>query len=126
MSKDRLDMTLEAMREDLIEYINDENLDILDEFSADVLANEVISIAQRLMVRDFCNGHLIKHGNRNIDYLYSIDNSLKGFVSLSDDCSTAVSRTEYKPFFHDDEGCYSGLCSLASMINEAWYHLTKD
>ena len=78
MGKDRLDMTLEAMREDLIEYINDENLDILDEFSADVLANEVISIAQRLMVRDFCNGHLIKHDNRNIDYLYSIDNSLAG------------------------------------------------
>ena len=129
MSKDRLDMTLEAMREDLVEYINDENLDILDEFPADVLANEVISIAQRLMVRDFCNGHLIKYGNgrRNIDYLYSIDNSLKGFVSLSDDCSTAVSRTEYKPFFHDDEdGYYTGLCSLVSMINEAWYHLTND
>ena len=70
---------------------------------------------------------MIKFGRPNKDYLYSINNEHKGFVSISDDCSTGVSRTEYYPFYKDDEdGWYTGLCSLAEMINEAWYHLKND
>jgi hypothetical protein len=119
MSTEAFETNLELMHLDLVTFINDEPLDMLDEFDADDLACEVISIACRLMHRSFCNGH-IKKGK--IDYLYSINNNLGGFVSISNDDCTGVSRTEYKPFYFDDEdGYYTGLCSLASMINEAWY-----
>lgn len=120
MSTTFVSLSLEALKEDLVEYINDEPFDMLDEFEADVIADLVISIAERLMHRDFCSGHLIKRPR--VDYLYKVNNKMNGFVSISDDDCTGVSRTEYKPFFHDDEdGYFSGLCSLASMINEAWY-----
>ena len=122
MSTQVIDTSLELMKADLIQYIEDEPLDLLDEFSADKIADLVISIAQRLMHRDFCNGHIIY---RQLDYLYKVNNELKGFVSVSDTTygTTGVSRTEYKPFWHDDEdGWFTGLCSLASMINEAWYY----
>lgn len=122
MSKEFIDGQLEAMREDLVEFIVNEPLDILDEFTAEELADYVVSIAERLMVRDFCNGHMIKYGRPNRDYLYHVRNIKGGSVSLSDDCATGVSETEYKPFYSDDEdGFFIGLCSLASMINEAWY-----
>lgn len=107
-------------KDDLREFMMDEILDILDQFPTEQLADEIISIGQRLMVRDFCNGHL-KIGK--FDYLYSINNKMKGWVSISSDDCTGVSRTEYKPFWKDEEdGWFTGLCSLASMINEAWYH----
>lgn len=119
MSTQMIETNLEMMHLDLVTFINDEPLDMLDEFDADTIASEVISIARRLMFRDFCNGH-IKKGK--FDYLYSINNKVGGWVSISDDDSTGVSRTEYKPFYSDDEdGFFTGLCSLASMINEAWY-----
>ena len=120
MSTEVLETNLELMHLDLVTFINDEPLDMLEEFDADTIASEVISIARRLMYRDFCNGH-IKKGKT--DYLYSINNKMKGWVSISSDDCTGVSRTEYKPFWKDEEdGWFTGLCSLASMINEAWYH----
>lgn len=110
-----------------MEYITDEILDILDEFTEEEIADLCISIGKRLVHRDFCLGHLIKYGRPNRDYMYKVNNQYKGFVSLSDDCSTAVSRTEYYPFFSDDEdGYFAGLCSLADMINEAWYQINKE
>lgn len=120
MSTQIIETNLELMHLDLVTFINDEHLDMLDEFDVDYIASEVISIAYRLMFRDFCNGH-IKNGKN--DYLYSINNKVGGWVSISNDDTTGVSRTEYKPFYRDDEdGFFAGLCSLASMINEAWYH----
>lgn len=120
MSTQVIETSLEVYKQDLVEYINDEPFDMLDEFEADVIADLVISIAERLMHRDFCNGHLIKRPR--VDYLYKVNNKMNGFVSISDDDCTGVSRTEYYPFFKDDEdGYFAGLTSLASMINEAWY-----
>ena len=124
MSTEVIETSLGLMKDGLIEYINDEPLDILDEFSAEEVADLCISIARRLIYRNFCVGHFIKFGqNRlNRDYIYKVVNELGGLVSVSDDCTTGVSRTEYKPFYKDDEdGYFIGLCSLASMINEAWY-----
>ena len=122
MSTQIIETNLEMMHLDLVTFINDEPLDMLDEFDADYIACEVISIARRLMFRDFCNGHIKKGKN---DYLYSINNKAGGWVSISDGDTgdTGVSTTMYFPFFKDEEeGYFAGLCSLASMINEEWYH----
>lgn len=120
MSTEVLETNLEMMHLDLVTFINDEPLDMLDEFTADEIASEVISIARRLMYRSFANGHMVKG---KIDYIYSINNKISGSVSVSNDDCTGVSRTEYKPFYKDDEdGYFTGLCSLAQMLNEAWYH----
>ena len=118
MSTEVLDGILESFRTDLIEYINDETFDMLNEFTDEEIADNVISIAKVLMVRDFTNGHIIKG---RLDYLYKINNNHKGFVSVSNDSETGVSRTEYFPFYADSDGYFAGLCNLASMINEAWY-----
>lgn len=132
MSTEIIETNLNLLRNDLIEFINDEPLDILDEFTAEEIADLVVSIARRLLFRDFCNGHFIKYGRPNRDYLYSVNNKEKGFLSLSDECSTAVSRTEYKVFFKEDEiedenfGWLVGLTNIAQMLNEAWYHLNND
>ena len=123
MNSKALEVNLNLHEQDLIEFIVNEPLDMLDEFKAEDIAEEVISIAQRLLVRGFCNGHLIRKEYPKRDYLYSVNNQLKGFVSVSSYDCTGVSRTEYKPFYKDDEdGYFTGLCSLAQMINEAWYH----
>ena len=120
MSTTFVSLSLEALKEDLVEYINDEPLDMLDEFKDEEIAEYVISIANRLIHRPFCVGHMIK-GKK--DYLYNVNNKHCGHVSVSYDESTGVSRTMYFPFFKDEEeGYFAGLCSLASMINEAWYH----
>lgn len=129
MSTQVIEATLEAYKEDLMQYIADEPLDILDEFTEEEIADFVISIAKKLMYKDTSVGHLVKfNGNRlNKDYVYKVNNLHKGFVSISDECSTGVSRTEYYPFYHDEEdGYYTGLCCLAQMINEAWYHCIND
>lgn len=121
MSTEVIETNLELVKEDLVEYITDENLDILDEFDAETIADLCISIAQRLLHRNWCMGHLIQRPT--CDYLYKVNNEHGGFVSISDDDNTGVSRTMYYPFFKDEEdGYYAGLCSLASMINEAWYN----
>lgn len=122
MSTEAFEVNVELHKQDLIEFIDNEPLDMLDEFTAEEIADCVISIAQRLLIRGFCNGHLIKKGNRKLDYLYCINNSYKGSVSVSNEEVTGVSRTEFKPFYNDEEdGYFTGLCSLAQMINEAWY-----
>lgn len=127
MSTEVIERSLETMKEDLVQFINDEPLDILDEFTAEEVADMSISIAERLMHRDWCMGHFIKKGAKKRDYLYKVNNRLQGFISFSDDDRTGVSRTEYKPFWFDEEdGYFTGLCSLASMINEAWYLCTSQ
>ena len=118
MSTEVIETNLELLHLDLVTFINDEPLDMLDEFTDDEIATEVISIANRLIHRDFCNGHLRKG---KIDYLYHVKNDLNGFVSISNDECTGVSRTCYYPFFDDEDGFFAGLCNLAQMINEAWY-----
>ena len=120
MSTEVIETNLELMHLDLVTFINDEPLDMLEEFTDEEIATEVISIARRLLHRDFCNGHLKKG---KIDYLYHVDNKQFGSVSMSNnDDSYGVSKTMYYPFYKDDEdGYFAGLCSLAQMINEAWY-----
>lgn len=119
MSTEFIETNLELMMQDLVTSINDEPFDMLDEFDAEDIANEVISIAKRLIRRDFCNGHIIKG---RIDYIYHVNNKVGGWVSLSNDDSTGVSRTLYLPFNKDDKEClFTSLFSLAQMINEAWY-----
>ena len=123
MSTEAIETSLDLMHLDLVTFINDEPLDMLEEFEADDIAIKVISIAHRLLFRDLCNGHF-KVGKS--DDHYSVNNKTGGWVSVSNDDSTGVSRTEYKPFFTDDEdGAFAGLCSLASMLNEAWYLCNK-
>jgi len=120
MSTEVIETNLELMHLDLVTFINDEPLDMLEEFTDEEIVTEVISIARRLLHRDFCNGHLKKG---KIDYLYHVDNKQFGSVSMSNnDDSYGVSKTMYYPFYKDDEdGYFAGLCSLAQMINEAWY-----
>lgn len=121
MSTEVLETSLEMMHLDLVTFINDEPLDMLDEFTADEIASKVISIARNLIMY---KTNIVQKQMISGDKFYGIkvNNNLKGFVSVSNDDCTGVSRTEYKPFWKDDEdGYFTGLCSLASMINEAWY-----
>ena len=58
------------------------------------------------------------------NYQIKVSNNHGGFVSVSDEDTgdTGVSNTMFYPFFKDEEeGYFAGLCSLASMVNEAWY-----
>lgn len=111
-------------RDQLAEYITDENLDMLDEFSCLEIANiathvgmELNNKTTKVYIQPFISLKTSKQ------YHLKVNNFHKGFVSVSDDESTGVSRTEYYPFYSDDEdGWFAGLMSLASMINEAWYH----
>lgn len=116
----------DLLKEQLIEGIQDDSLDMLDEFTADEIADKVISIAQRLEMHPIIHTKLIKFGRPNRDYVIKVDNSTTGgFVSMSDDCQTAVSRTMYKPYYADEDGEYTGLLNLAQMINECWYQLNN-
>ena len=122
MSTEVLDGILESFRTDLMEYINDEIFDMLDEFTDDEIANLCIRLAS-----EFLHGRTIKitplfSNKSKRGYCLKVSNNHKGFVSVSNDESTGVSNTEYYPFFKDEEdGYFAGLCSLADMINEAWY-----
>jgi hypothetical protein len=127
MSTEVLLTNLELMRSDLEDFINDEPLDMLDEFDAETIAGEVITIAAKLMVSDVVEHHVMSRG-RIWNYQIKVNNRYKGFVSVSEEVLgiTGVSRTEYKPFYEDDEdGWWTGLCSLAQMINEAWYECNQ-
>ena len=123
MSTTFVSLNLEAMKEDLVEYIVNEPFDMLEEFTDDEIANLCIRLAG-----EFLHGRTIKitplfSNKSKRGYCLKVNNNHKGFVSLSNDESTGVSNTEYYPFFSDEEdGYFAGLCSLASMINEAWYH----
>jgi hypothetical protein len=116
-------MTLEAMRDDLIEYINDEIFDMLDEFPEEEIADCVLAIASRMILPAKVVEHPLTSCGGIKNYQIKVNNCYHGFVSVSDEDTgdTGVSRTEFYPFFKDDDGYFAGLCSLASMINEAWY-----
>ena len=128
MSIETLKETLESFKGDLVEYINDECLDILDIVSAEEFAGQVIKIAQRITFLKRSRPNMAVHGvignvEKGNIFNVKVNNSLGGWVSVSDDDSTGVSNTMWYPFFSDDEdGWFAGLTSLASMINEAWYH----
>lgn len=123
MSTQVIETNLELMQLDLVTFINDEPLDMLEEFTDDEIANLCIRLAS-----EFLHGRTIKitplfSNKSKRGYCLKVNNNHKGFVSVSNDESTGVSNTEYYPFFSDEEdGYFAGLCSLASMINEAWYH----
>lgn len=118
MSTTFVSLTLETMKEDLMEYINNEPLDMLDEFTDDEIADCVLALASHIMLP----AKVVEHQLGT--YQIKVNNNHKGFVSVSSDETTGVSRTEYFPFYKDDEdGYFIGLCSLASMINEAWYQI---
>lgn len=132
MSTEVLERSLAAMKEDLAEYIKDEILDVTDEMSAEEFAGQVIKIAERLTFFKKSRPQMAIHGvigniERGMIWNVKVNNTLGGWVSVSDDCSTGVSNTLYYPFFKDDEdGWFAGLTSLASMINEAWYYCKKE
>jgi hypothetical protein len=93
---------------------------MLDEFTDDEIADCVLAIASRLMLP----AKVVEHRMQSYGYAIKVNNNLQGFVSVSDEEAghTGVSKTLYYPFFKDDEeGYFAGLCSLASMLNEAWY-----
>lgn len=116
MSSVFVSMTLEALRDDLIDFICDEPLDMLDEFTEEEIADCVLAIASRLILP----AKVVEHEAKG--YGFKVNNEYAGFVSCSNDEQTGVSRTQYFPFYKDEEdGYFAGLCSLASMINEAWY-----
>jgi hypothetical protein len=102
---------------DLVTYINDENLDLLEEFSDDEIALQVIEIANRLLHSKVVCCKLFDRWN------VKVRNHRNGFVTVSDGENTGVANTAYYPFrFDEEEGSYfAGLCTLAHMINEAWF-----
>lgn len=109
----------------LVEFIQDENLDIVDEenMTAERFANLVNIIGNRVR---FCSHNkvtLFDFKMKGRTFYVKVNNNHKGFVSVTnDDGNTGVSNTEYFPFFEDEEeGYFAGQCSLAQMINEAWY-----
>lgn len=125
MSTEVLTRTWEVLREPFIELVYDENLDMLDEFSAEDIASNVIHIVRRLKHEHTICTYLRKNGKLT-DYQVKVRNQHKGFVSVSDvnNGNTGVSYTEYYPYFVGDyeDGDFAGLLNLAQMINEAWYH----
>lgn len=126
MSIEVLEDICVSLQSELEEYINDQPLDMLEEFTAEEIASEVVMIARHLLHVPSSCGHIIHKKSEDIpkysDYMYSINNEYKGFVSMSDDYSTGVERTEYYCFWHDGDECLDGLKNLASMINAAWYN----
>lgn len=124
MSTEAMLTNLELMRSDVEEFITDDNLDMLDDFTEKEIADVVFAIAAKLMVSEVVEYPITSCGGI-WKYNIKVWNCHKGFVSVSSDVLgiTGVSRTEYKPFyFSEDENSYfSGLCNLAQMINEAWY-----
>lgn len=122
MSTEFINLHFGTMRDDLIEYINDELLDMLDEFTEQEIADAVLAIASHLSLPAKEVSYSLSSDGGIWDYQIKVSNTLRGFVSCSNDECTGVSRTLYYPFFKDDEdGYFAGLCSLVSMINEAWY-----
>jgi len=120
---------LKKYKDSLAEYINDENLDIIEVVPAEEFADQVIRIVQRIVIFMERRPQMKIHGvigNVEQGRIWNayVSNITNGFVSVSNDESTGVSRTEYKPFYKDDdeEGWFAGLKNMASMINEAWYY----
>ena len=128
MSTTFVSLNLEAMKEDLMEYINDEIFDMLNEFSEEEIADCVLAVASHLTLPANVVEHPLTSCGGIWNYQIKVNNHLKGFVSVSceETGCTGVSETMFYPFFKDDEdGYFAGLCSLADMINEAWYICNK-
>lgn len=123
---------LPALHEELVEVINDDCLDILNEVDAGIFANQVIKIAQRIVIFMASRPQMSIHGvigdfTKKAIWNVKVCNLEGGWVSVSDNSATCVSDTLYKPFHNDfDDGWLEGLKNLAQMINEAWYKLTND
>ena len=124
MSTTFISMSLEALKDDLMEYIADEPLDMLDEFTEEEIADCVLAIASHLMLPAKVVAHRLISNSEIWNYQIKVNNECQGWVSVSceETGTTGVSKTMYFPFFKDEEeGYFAGLCSLADMINEAWY-----
>jgi hypothetical protein len=122
MSTEVMLTNLELMRSDLEEFIADENLDMLEEFPENEIADIVFTLAAKLMVQKVVEYPLTSCGGI-WNYQVKVNNRLKGFVSVSEETLgiTGVSETLYFPFYEEDGSYFAGLCNLAQMINEAWY-----
>lgn len=123
MSTSFLSTSLEAMKDDLMEYMIDENLDILNEFTDEAIADCVLAIASHLLLP----AKVVEHKIKDYGYFIKVNNCYKGWVSVSDENTgtTGVSNTLYYPFYEEDESYFAGLCNLAWMINEAWYQCNE-
>ena len=128
MSTEVLEKTNAVDMQPLVEFINDEILDIVDEdrMTAERFAQIVQIIGNRVR---FCSHNKVadfsfKMGGR--EYAVRVNNHHFGYVSVTnDDGYTGMSYTEFYPFFEDEDGWFTGLCNLAQMINEAWYLCTS-
>ena len=127
MSTEVLEKTKAVDLQPLAEWIEEEDLDlIIDEvMTAERLAHIVMVLRNRLKVfKSKVVDWTIKVNHH--EYAIRVNNKYKGFVSVSnlDEGTTGVSYTEYYPYFvdEDDPNDFPALLSLASMINEAWYH----
>jgi len=113
----------------LVEFIQDECLDIVDDkyMTAERFARLVHIIGNRVR---FCSKRKVADFSFKIDgkeYAVRVNNNLKGFVSVSCDGETGMSTTEYFPFYSDvEDGFFTGYCCLAQMVNEAWYLCTAN
>jgi hypothetical protein len=127
MSTEVLTTSIEAMKDDLMEHIVNESFDMLKEFPEEEIADCVLAIATKLMTEKVITHPLTSCGGI-WNYQIKVINTLNGLVSVSceETGTTGVSRTLYFPFFKDEEdGYFAGLCSLAEMINEAWYSCNR-
>ena len=116
MSTEVMNRVGNCMEAQLAEIIQDDCLDIVqdEKVTAWDFANYVIYLSKVLRVSPFIEdeykGMKIK-----------IANHLNGYVSVSSDDSTGVSRTKYFPLPLHDDDVFSAWLNLAQMINEAWY-----
>lgn len=116
MSTEVLNQCANCMEVELAEIISNDCLDIVDgeNITAWDFANYVVYLSKALrvywLVEDEYKGMKIK-----------VRNCLRGSVSVSDEDSTGLSETLYKPFPTDDEDIFGAWLNLAQMINEAWF-----
>lgn len=121
MSTDVISRTLDTFRQDLIDYVNEECVEVTDYMTAEEFAGQVIGIAKQIAVNDSKTTDAeISSGEES--WQVRVINVRGGLVSVSCDDCTGVSNTLWYPFYNGTEGWFSGLVSLASMINEALYY----
>lgn len=119
-----LEKTTDSYMESLTEFINDGFLDIVEDggMTAGRFARLVIAIGEKIRLRGQRKVTDFSFQLGGMKYAVHVNNSLKGFVSVSsEEGYTGVSNTEFYPFFQDEDGWLEGYKNLASMINEAWY-----
>ena len=123
MSSTFVSLSLETMKDDLVNYIEDEIFDMLEEFPSEEIADCVLAVASHLLLpAKIVEEPLTSCGGLH-NYQIKVNNSYKGWVSVSceETGNTGVSNTMYYPFFADVDGWLIGLFSLAQMINDAWF-----